>query len=893
MGAKISCLMLTHNRRRFVSQAIWYFLRQDYPWRELVIVDADAEPVADLVPNDSRIRYVRPPQPLSVGARLNFAAELASGELLAHWDDDAWYGPRRLSAQATQLESADVAALHGLLHYQPLTGRVWCHDARPGSTLGLHGAALAYRRAYWNTHRFAEDRGKEVAAFVRGVPAARLDVRNGSALVAILLHGSSTGPVNAMDPRWQPRPFHELARLVDLDLGFYSGLRANGRAAAARSGLDPITLAATFMAYDGYGSMAEYLALGMKRAGADVHIAPFRIDPAALSPEFHELWRGSRPNPDGIVLCHAWWGENLARFGSAQSLFVKTAWETSRLPEDWPARLNKTAAVIVPSHFAARVFRESGVSVPVEVAHEGVDPDVYPYLHRRNRSALTTLVVGVLAPRKNYREAVAAWKLAFADDHDARLILKARFQLEQYVPDDPRIRLVDTNEPTRGILHWYQQADVLLALGNEGFGLPLIEGMATGLPVVALDAEAQSDVCQEAAGMVLPVRPARWEKADGAPFGSCGVRAIPDVEDAARQLRWVADNRREAREMGRRASAWVHAKRNVWDLGPTSLEAIERHARSPRPLRRTYAVWAPASAGLPEVRYYSQDLVRSASLARLYDAPPGAWRSQSLHVQHAPDLFDNAALARQVQAARHGGMSVVVTEHLVNGRAEAWEQCADVLIALSAPAAERLRARWPRKRVEHIPPGCPPWRAATRKGTGRVVAIVGLPLSEDGARELVDAMATVPRARLLVFGSRPEGRAAGLWTEAARRLRVRFEPLPPSSEELARRLNEEADAVVFWDHEGCYLAASHTARIALASGAPVLTSPTSQYADLAAATFQPEDLGAGLREVLESRTRSAELAGAARAFCEEASWPRIAALHLVLWRTLSPQAGGS
>jgi hypothetical protein len=28
--------------------------------------------------------------------------------------------------------------------------------------------------------------------------------------------------------------------------------------------------------------------------------------------------------------------------------------------------------------------------------------------------------------------------------------------------------VVDSEEPTRGMAHWYRQADVLLALGNEG-----------------------------------------------------------------------------------------------------------------------------------------------------------------------------------------------------------------------------------------------------------------------------------------------------------------------------------------------------------------------------------------------------------------------------------------
>ena len=93
----ISCIMPTHNRRPFVGQAIYYFLRQDYPEKELLILDDGEDAVADLVPRDERIRYVRLEQRQSIGAKRNHACELAKGQFIAHWDDDDWMAPRRLS----------------------------------------------------------------------------------------------------------------------------------------------------------------------------------------------------------------------------------------------------------------------------------------------------------------------------------------------------------------------------------------------------------------------------------------------------------------------------------------------------------------------------------------------------------------------------------------------------------------------------------------------------------------------------------------------------------------------------------------------------------------------------------------------------------------------------
>src|SRR5439155_8900883 len=140
---------------------------------------------------------------------------------------------------------------------------------------------------------------------------------------------------------------------------------------------------------------------------------------------------------------------------------------------------------------------------------------------------------GTYVERKHVREGIEGWKLAFDGDPNARLLIKARFNYRNFEPNDPRIEFIDTNETTRGIPHWYARADVLLALGNEGFGLPLVEAMATGLPVIALDAEGQADVCAEAGDCLLRVPPAGMQEFASSIPGSRNARAVPGVDDVA------------------------------------------------------------------------------------------------------------------------------------------------------------------------------------------------------------------------------------------------------------------------------------------------------------------------------------------------------------------------
>ena len=56
----VFCIMPTFDRRDFVPRAITYFQRQDYPNKQLIIVDDGNGPEADLIPPGTRSIYPPP-----------------------------------------------------------------------------------------------------------------------------------------------------------------------------------------------------------------------------------------------------------------------------------------------------------------------------------------------------------------------------------------------------------------------------------------------------------------------------------------------------------------------------------------------------------------------------------------------------------------------------------------------------------------------------------------------------------------------------------------------------------------------------------------------------------------------------------------------------------------
>jgi glycosyltransferase involved in cell wall biosynthesis len=882
--------MPTRNRRRFVAQSIWYFLRQDYKPCELVIVDDGEDAIHDLVPKDERIHYVHLSKRMPLGAKRNLACEMSRGELIAHWDDDDWVAPHRLSKQVHELQesNADACGVRDLLHFSIESGEAWLYRYPPQERPWLAGGTLLYRSETWREHRFPEINVGEDNAFVWQLPGHKLHPVQDLSLYIALIHAGNSAYKNFEDPRWQKRPLEEVSQFINFDREFYVALR-NGNSKKSMQAppmVTSITLCAPFMVYDGYGSMAEHLAVGMSRTGADVNLIPLGIDLTGTTDEFQQIVKHSRPEPDAPVLYFSWPRDELNQFQNTRDLFINTMWESNRLPADWPARMNRSRTVIVPTRYVANVCRESSITVPIEVVPEGIDPALYHYQERPERQTITTLIVGPVVKRKHTREAITAWQMAFDDDPDARLIIKSRFDYGNYRPDDPRIIFVSHSEPTRGILHWYRQADILLALGSEGFGLPLIEGMSTGLPCVALNAEGQSDVCADLPHCILRVEPDHWEECDEAPFGRVGVRAIPSIEQSAAHLRWIAKHRNEAREMGQAASEWVIVHRNIWDKAPRVLTIMEQHLEPARPLHRTRTIWVPSWQSPCGLAEHTLHLSEAMGHIRVTARAPELRAVRTLLIQHENSLFNDTQLTQYVQSAREARVPVVITEHSVKQSASAWERDADVLLALTQHGTAILRDRWPAKDVRYMPLGCPTWFPPRKQTSGKVIGVFGFLEPHKGFWQLLHVLPTILDAELLMFSYPKSPEMRMRWEHDAQGLSVRHvsEFLP--EHEVAQRLAAEADILVFWYDEIQHASASAAARIGLATGVPMLTSPTSWFRDLREVTFQPDNLLEGIQHLWEDTTLRTQLTGAAREYCEANSWQKVAEQHVKLCQEL-------
>lgn len=219
----ISCIMPTYNRRKFVPHAIEYFLRQGYPQKELIIIDDGSDCIKDMIPDSPVISYYRLDKKISLGAKLNLACEYAQGNIIANWDDDDWYAPRRLSYQAEALKSEKIfiCGINNLLYYDLFRHKAFNYIYPSGQRPWLIGSSLCFKKQFWQLNHFEDiDVGMD-GLFVWKAASQNIDILTDSTFSVHMIHRNNVSPKNTNSIWWHSYPVEEIKRIIGKDWPIY------------------------------------------------------------------------------------------------------------------------------------------------------------------------------------------------------------------------------------------------------------------------------------------------------------------------------------------------------------------------------------------------------------------------------------------------------------------------------------------------------------------------------------------------------------------------------------------------------------------------------------------------------------------------------------------------
>lgn len=280
-------------------------------------------------------------------------------------------------------------------------------------------------------------------------------------------------------------------------------------------------------------------------------------------------------------------------------LVIIQPWEFGGIPEDWIEPMSSHVdETWVPSTWVRDCYIRSGVPVDrVAVVPNGVDVETFspegPSLPFAVSRSVRFLFVGGTIARKGFDLLLDTYLATFSPDDDVCLVIKpfgsdsvyqgssmdGRIRAAMSDPRSPAIELVDRRLSRQEMAMLYRSCDVLVhPYRGEGFGLPVAEAMACGLPALVTGYGACLDFCDDTTGWLVPAREVRLHPPELSPGPAGFWWAEPDPGILSGLMLHAASSTRERHDLGSHARQRI-AESFTWETAAaTARQRLERLA---------------------------------------------------------------------------------------------------------------------------------------------------------------------------------------------------------------------------------------------------------------------------------------------------------------------------
>jgi glycosyltransferase involved in cell wall biosynthesis len=371
-----------------------------------------------------------------------------------------------------------------------------------------------------------------------------------------------------------------------------------------------------------YAQVNREFCLRLIERGHELSLIPSKIgDPPARAFPGQSLLEGrfhrSVSRPITMHVRHQW-PPSFAPPPAGHWVIVQP-WEFGSVPRSWVDPMTRAVdEVWAYTRFVRDCYVSGGVPADrVHVVPLGVDPRRFhpgaPPFPLKTAKPFKFLFVGGTIHRKGIDLLLEAYAETFTAYDPVCLVVKdmggtsfyrgqtaaERIRQIQSQAATPEIEYLDQELSGDKLAGLYTACDCLVhPYRGEGFGLPIAEAMASGLPVIVTGQGAALDYCNEENAFLIPARIMRFreKRIDDLETVDYPWLAEPDPAVLQDLLRAVVDRPAAARAKGRVAAAYIRAHL-TWDHAVDVLEARLEQLRQ-QPIRRFTATRGTGADGL-------------------------------------------------------------------------------------------------------------------------------------------------------------------------------------------------------------------------------------------------------------------------------------------------------
>ncbi|WP_372660607.1 glycosyltransferase [Cohnella sp.] len=338
----------------------------------------------------------------------------------------------------------------------------------------------------------------------------------------------------------------------------------------------------------GYAEAARSIILALLERGYEIRVIPKdgnQLDAGLPALQKQKLLKlcGASVFPDGpiIHICAAQfflpvWG----RINIGMTML-----ECECLPQNWVTRCNLMDQVWVPSTFNLKTFCKSGVReekirvVPIGVDVNRFHPAVEPMPLTGSQSRVVFVANFEWIPRKGYDLLLRAYLEEFTALDQVMLVIRTYdgncFDPEgtkmhhtwnemiqnRNIENPPFLQLITHGLSYEQIPSFYTAGDCyIIPTRGEGWNLPALESMASGIPVITTNWSAHLDFVNRENGYLIEVEHLAPVPRFGIPSDAIyndSRWAVPSLSHIRKWMRYAVEHPEDIREKGKLARQQV------------------------------------------------------------------------------------------------------------------------------------------------------------------------------------------------------------------------------------------------------------------------------------------------------------------------------------------------